>query len=183
MAEAYDAPLPWTGEIAAPLRLFRSDVRAGWLDSFDHVNIAHYLTICDHANWAFWNWINAPRGRQEDREGHEYVIVENHVHYIGELALGMSVEVSTQLLGVDDKRLILFHHVWNAGTGELAATNEVKFLAFHLGARRPEAWAAHVADRLHEIRAAHAGLQIPPQAGQGIALRRKQSVTGGQSSG
>ena len=86
--EVYDPPLPWTGEIAAPLVLFRGKVRPEWIDSFEHVNIAHYLTICDHANWAFWNWINHPEGTMEARAGHEYVIVENHVHYIDELALG-----------------------------------------------------------------------------------------------
>ncbi|MEL6177686.1 MAG: protein kinase, partial [Myxococcota bacterium] len=53
--------------------------------SINHVNIAHYLTICDLANWAFWNGINVPQDTMEARGGLEYVIVENHVHYLSEL--------------------------------------------------------------------------------------------------
>ncbi|GMG81544.1 thioesterase family protein [Paralimibaculum aggregatum] len=172
MAERFDDPLPWTGEIAAPLRLFETAVRAEWIDDYQHVNIAHYLTICDHANWAFWNWINAPEGTIGARGGHEYIIVENHVHYLDELALGTPIHVTTQLLAHDAKRYILFHRVHRAD-GTLAATNEVKCLAFDLEARRPEAWRAPVAGRLAAIAAAHGGLETPPQAGAGIALKRR----------
>ena len=140
MAERYDPPLPWTGEIAAPLTLFRSAVRPEWLDEFDHVNIAHYLTICDHANWAFWNWVNAPENATEMRGGQEYAIVENHVHYIDELALETRIHVTTQLLAHDPKRLVLFHRVWKSDTDALAATNEAKFLGFHLEERRSMMW-------------------------------------------
>ena len=174
MAEVYDAPLPWTGEIAAPLTLFRATVRPEWLDDFGHVNIAHYLTICDHANWAFWNWINAPEGTIDARGGSEYAIVENHVHYLDELAEGTPIHVTTQLTGVDAKRYLLFHHVWKSESGALAATNEVKVLGFNLNTRRSEAWSEKVTDRLEAIREAHTGLDTPKQAGQGIALSRRR---------
>ena len=174
MAEVYDDPLPWTGDIAAPLTLFWAQVRREWLDDFGHVNIAHYLSICDHANWAFWNWINAPEGTIEARGGSEYAIVENHVHYLDELAEGTPIHVTTQLTGVDAKRYLLFHHVWKSESGALAATNEVKVLGFNLNSRRSEVWAPKVAERLEAIREAHAGLETPKQAGQGIALSRRQ---------
>ena len=172
MAETYDAPRPWTGEIAAPLRLFETRVRPEWIDDFGHVNIAHYLTICDHANWAFWNWINAPEGRMGARAGREYVIVENHVRYVDELPLGEPIHVETQLLAFDDKRLILFHRILKTTNGALAATNEAKLLAFNLSARRPECWRAVVAALLGAIAAAHAPLGAPEGAGAAIALRR-----------
>lgn len=173
MAERYDAPLPWTGEIDAPLTLFKAEVRPEWIDDFEHVNIAHYLTICDHANWAFWNWVNGPEGTIEARRGHEYIIVENHVHYLDELALGTPLHVTTQLLGFDAKRYVLFHHVWKTGTDALAATNEVKVLGFNLFERRSETWRPVVVERLELIGEAHAGLDQPPQAGLGIALKRR----------
>lgn len=173
MAERYDPTLPWTGEIAAPLTLFRSEVRSEWIDDFDHVNIAHYLTICDHANWALWNWVNAPESAPEDRGGYEYAIVENHVHYIDELALGTPLHVTTQLQGHDAKRFILFHSVWKTENKTLAATNEAKFLGFHLKERRSVAWRPVVADRLALIAAAHEGLGVPDQAGHGIRLSRR----------
>lgn len=165
--------LPWTGEIASPLRLVDTRVQPEWIDEFNHVNIAHYLTICDQSNWAFWNWINHPESDMEDRAGHEYVIVENHVHYIDELSLDEPIYVTTQLLGADDKRYVLFHHVYKAADGSLSATNEVKCLGFNLETRRIENWRAPVRERLDAILAAHASLGTPEQAGQGIALKKR----------
>lgn len=162
----------WTGEIAAPLSLVRNTVKPDWVDEFHHLNMAHYLTICDQANWAFWNWINAPVQTIEGRQGHEYAIVENHVTYTGELAEGDGFTIETQLLDVDAKRFVLFHRVLDA-EGSLSATNEVKFLGFDLTARRAEGWQPQVADRLAQVLAAHAALDRPPQAGQGIALKKR----------
>ncbi|TIW77506.1 MAG: hypothetical protein E5V52_17450 [Mesorhizobium sp.] len=109
----------------------------------------------------------------EARGGHEYVIVENHVHYIDELALGTPIHVTTQLIAVDDKRYILFHRIWKSETNELAATNEVKCLGFNLTERRPENWRPVVAERLEQILQAQAGEEIPAVAGQGIALKKR----------
>lgn len=163
---------PWTGDIAAPLRLVENTVRPDWVDEYEHLNMAHYLTICDQANWAFWNWINAPRQSIEARGGHEYVIVENHVAYLGELAEGDRFAIETQLTDFDEKRYILFHTVRDAG-GSAAATNEVKCLGFSLETRRPESWRSPVRGRLELVHAAHVGLGRPARSGQGIALKKR----------
>ena len=162
----------WTGEIAAPLVLVRNTVKPEWVDEFHHLNMAHYLTICDQSNWAFWNWINAPIQTIEARQGHEYAIVENHVTYTGELAEGDAFSIETQLLDVDAKRFVLFHRVLDAA-GDLSATNEVKFLGFNLDERRAEGWQPQVADRLAQVLAAHEQLDRPSQAGEGIALKKR----------
>ena len=161
----------WTGQIAAPVQLVENTVKPDWVDEFHHLNMAHYLTICDQANWAFWNWVNHPIQTIEERRGHEYVIVENHVIYIGELAEGARFAIDTQLTDLDDKRFILFHRVLD-GEGNLAATNEVKCLGFNLETRRPEPWQPAVADRLRKIEATHATLGRPDQAGQGVRLKK-----------
>lgn len=162
----------WTGQVAAPLRLVHSTVKREWIDEYGHLNMAHYLTICDEANWAFWNWVNAPQQTMADRDGHEYVIVENHVVYEAELAEGAPFAIETQLTDLDDKRYILFHRVLDADGG-LAATNEVKCLGFDLRSRRPEPWRGGIAQRLQRIRDAHARLGRPEQSGAGIALRKR----------
>lgn len=162
----------WTGQIAAPLTLVRNSVKADWVDEFHHLNMAHYLTICDQANWAFWNWINAPIQTIEARGGHEYAIVENHVTYGGELAEGDEFSIETQLLDVDAKRFVLFHRVLDA-SGAVSATNETKMLGFNLQTRRAENWQPPVADRLAQVLSAHEGLERPIQAGQGVALKKR----------
>ena len=158
--------------MAEPLKLWQGTVQPEWIDEFEHVNIAHYLTICDQSNWAFWNLVNKPNDMTA-RDGHEYIIVENHVHYIAELALGTAIHVTTQLLALDDKRFVLFHHLWRDEDSALSATNEVKFLGFNLKSRRIEPWAADVKARLDAIAADHARLEAPAKAGQGISLGRR----------
>jgi YbgC/YbaW family acyl-CoA thioester hydrolase len=161
----------WTGRIAAPARLVHSVVKSDWVDEYGHLNMAHYLTICDQANWAFWNWINAPDQTIEARAGHEYVIVENHVIYRAELAQDDAFVITTQLTDVDAKRYILLHRVLTAD-GELAATNEAKCLWFNLRARRAEPWRDVVAERLGRIGDAHAGLPRP-ESGARIVLENR----------
>ena len=126
---------PWTGQVAAPVTLVENSVRGEWVDEFGHLNMAHYLTICDQANWAFWNWVNHPVQTIEGRAGHEYVIVENHVTYGAELLEGDAFTIDTQLLDLDDKRMILFHRVLTA-EGQVSSTNEAKLLGFNLQTRR-----------------------------------------------
>ena len=162
----------WTGDIAAPVRLVDNVVKPEWVDEYHHLNMAHYLTICDQANWAFWNWINAPDQTIEDRAGHEYIIVENHVTYTGELAEGAAFTIETQLTDLDAKRFILFHKVLDAD-GNLAATNEVKCLGFNLETRRPETWRPFVGERLSLIQNAHVSIGRPAQSGQVIALKKR----------
>lgn len=161
----------WIGEVAAPLRLVQGVVKPEWIDEYGHLNMAHYLTICDEANWAFWNWVNAPRQTLDSREGHEYIIVENHVIYRAELLEGAPFAIETQLTDVDDKRYVLFHQVLD-GEGALVATNEVKCLGFDLRSRRPESFGDEVAQRLATVHAAHHVLGRPEQSGAGIGLRR-----------
>ncbi|MET2833071.1 thioesterase family protein [Mesorhizobium shangrilense] len=172
MAEIYDLPIPWTGHLEAPFVLFRTNVRPDWIDEFEHVSFVHYLTISSHANWAFWNWINSPEGTMEEREGHENVIVDNHVRYINELALGTPIHVTSQLIDYDDKRYLLLNQIWKSADGALAATNEMKCLGFNLRTRRAEKWRAIVMERLELIRNFQAAVGAPAALGR-VALKER----------
>jgi acyl-CoA thioester hydrolase len=163
----------WTGRIDSPLRLVNGRVKPEWVDDYGHLNMAHYLTICDQATWAFWNWINAPDQSVEVRKGHEYAAVESHVIYVRELVENEEFKIETQLTDLDEKRLILFSRVLKTD-GAVAATNEVKCLSFNLETRRPEAWQiGRVSERLKLVLGAHATLARPEQSGQGIILKNK----------
>lgn len=155
------------------LELVRTRVKPEWIDEFGHVNVAHYITICDLANWAFWNLLNAPKDMAA-RDGHEYAILENHVCYLDELAEGEKIRVTSQLLSFDDKRFILFHKVWKISDGSLSATNEAKFLGFNLNTRGVQPWSETVMAKLSEIEAAQSALLVPEEAGQGIVLKKKR---------
>ena len=154
------------------LRLYETRIRPEWIDEYRHMNVAHYITVCDAATWAFWTRVNGGR-EMTRREGHEYVVLENHVHYLSEVTLDEPVEVTTQLLAHDDKRFILFHRLHKTEDGALSATNEVKVLGFNLNERRIESFQPDVRERLAATLAEHAELGVPEQAGRGIELKRK----------
>lgn len=155
-----------------PFRTFETRIKHEWIDDFGHMNVAHYTTVCDQATWAFWNLVND--GQQlNERESHEYVILESHVHFINEVVEDDPVHVTTQLIGHDDKRFILFHRMWRDTDGALSATNEVKGLAFNLAERRIESFLPEVRDRFADILTVHQTLDAPEQAGLGIALKRR----------
>ena len=158
--------------MAEPLKLYETRVKPEWIDEFNHMNVAHYVTVCDQANWAFWNLMNEDEDMAA-RDGHEYVIVESHIHYLDELPLDAPIAVTTQLLGADDKRYILFHRVWRLSDGALSATNEVKCLGFNLNERRIETFRQAPKARIAALLEEHRTLPPPEQAGLGIAMKRR----------
>ena len=155
-----------------PLTLVETQIKPEWIDEYGHMNVAHYVTVCDQATWAFWHYVNDDR-RISERGGHEYVVLENHVHYINEVLVHTPVHVTTQLLACDDKRFILFHRLWNSGDDLLSATNEVKAMGFNLNERRIETFTRDVRDALQQLFQSHSALPAPEQAGQGIVLNKR----------
>ena len=155
-----------------PIRTHEDRIKPEWIDSYGHMNVAHYITVCDQATWSFWEQVNDGCS-MDQRDGHEYIVLETHVHYINEVLEGTPVYVTTQLLSHDDKRFIIFHHLWRRQDGVLSATNEVKVLAFNLNERRIVTFLPGVPARLAEIHADHQTLEAPEQAGHGIALKRR----------
>lgn len=151
------------------LRLHRTSVKTEWIDEYGHMNMAHYLGVCDDGTYAFWEYANDNRPL-EQRGGAEYAVVETHLNYRQEVCEGQPLEVATQLLGVDEKRFRLFHVLYEPEQGYVAATNEVMALGFDLNARKVLPFNTGVRERLETIAAAHARLPVPPQAGRAIAM-------------
>jgi len=158
--------------MAAPLALYETVIKPEWIDFYDHMNVSYYVLVCDEATGAFWDHTNDGR-RIEQRDGAELVVLESHVNYLKEVRLGDPVRVTTQLLEVDDKRLRLFHTMMHATAGFVAATNEIKAIGFDLGQRRIMSFRPETRVRLHEIWQEHQSLPQPPEAGQGISLKRR----------
>jgi acyl-CoA thioesterase FadM len=156
---------------SGPPRTFETSIQPEWIDEYEHMNVAHYITVCDQATWAFWHLVNDDRPMSE-RDGHEYVVLETHVDYIAELSLGEPVYVTTQLLACDDKRFVIFHRLCRALDDGLSATVEVKGIGFDLGERKIERFLPEVAQAMTRMAAEHADFGIPEQAGRGIRLRK-----------
>jgi acyl-CoA thioester hydrolase len=96
-----------------------------------------------------------------------------HVRYLRELNAGDRVRVSFQLLDVDAKRLHYFEELRHADDGWLSATSENMALHVDMTARKTAPFPAHIAARLAQMKAAHAGLPLPEGLGRRIVMPGK----------
>ncbi|MGN6377688.1 MAG: carnitine 3-dehydrogenase, partial [Gaiellales bacterium] len=156
------------GPPPAPLRLNRLRVPAEWIDYNGHAHESRYLQAFADATDALLRRIGVDDAYLAS--GASYYTVETHIsHLLGAVA-GDVVEVSTQLLDHDEKRIHLFHRLLREGDGEELASAEQMLV--HVDTTRGRAAPApvHILERVAEIQAAHAPLPRPHRAGRSIGL-------------
>jgi carnitine 3-dehydrogenase len=100
--------------------------------------------------------------------------VETHLRHLHEAAALDPLEVRTQVLGADEKRLQLFHAMSNARTGDLLATGEHLLLHVDTRVGRTCPWVEPVAGRVAAAAEAHAALPVPEGAGRAVEALRSQ---------
>jgi len=102
--------------------------------------------------------------------GHTFFTVETHLNYEREASLADPLRFTTQVLGVDAKRLHFFHTMEHATTGELLCTTEQMLLHVDTRAGSTAPLLPGPAAALTAIAKAHADLPVPPQVGQVMGL-------------
>jgi acyl-CoA thioester hydrolase len=159
----------------APLDTHRSEVLPEWVDWNGHMNLAFYVTAFDQASGAFMRNIGLGRNYVDNKVGMTFVL-ETHVTYDREMKGGAPMRFATQLLARDAKRLHLFHEMYHADEGYLAATNESIIMNIDYASRRSAPWPAQVAERLDTVWEAHKHLPKPAKSGRVMGLPKKASV-------
>ena len=159
----------------APLDIHRSTVLAAWVDWNGHMNVACYVTAFDQASGAFMGNLGLGRRYVDGKLGMTFVL-ETHLTYDRELRDGAPLRFTTQLLDRDAKKVHLYHEMFHAEQGYLAATNEVIVMNIDFAARRSAPWPAPVAERLEILWDAHRSLPRPAKAGRVMSLRRRQRI-------
>ena len=165
---------PWTegAEVAAPLELYTAQVEPDWVDYNDHMTEAAFLIAFGWASDKLFRYVGIDESYRES--GHSFYTVETHITYQREAALGERFRISTQILGVDAKRLHLLHAMHHAGSGRLSGqrlcTAEQMLLHVDTGAGRTTPIRPGPAAALAAIAEAHANLPTPSQAGHRISI-------------
>lgn len=163
-------PLPPL-DLAAPLDRHRAVVRPEWIDANGHMNVGFYVVAFDHATDTFAEQLGVGWPYVEHRLGMTFIL-EAHATFEHELKSGDPLRVATQILEYDEKRVHLFHAMYHAEAGFLAATNELLMMHVDYRTRRAAPWPADALQRLEAMAAAHAALPRPDRAGRVIAIRR-----------
>lgn len=167
---SFPYPLPEL-DLAAPLDRHRAVVRPEWIDPNGHMNVGFYVVAFDHATDTFAEQLGVAWPYVEHRLGMTFIL-EAHATFERELKSGDPLRITTQILDCDDKRVHLFHVLYHAAAGFLAATNELLMIHVDYATRRPAPWPAETMRRLETLAAAHAALPRPERAGRAIAIRR-----------
>jgi carnitine 3-dehydrogenase len=155
-----------TDEPRKLLRLLETTVRPEWIDYNRHMTDFRYGQVFGDAMDALYRQVGADETYRAG--GHMYYSVESHTRHLGEAKAGETIYVTTQLLGVDDKRLHVFLRLHRRRDDVLIATAEQ--LHLHVDTARAKATAVDsgVRAKLDAIRQSQSVLARPPEAGRSI---------------
>ena len=156
-------------EITTPLELFRCDVEPDWVDYNNHMTESAYLTAFGWASDALFRYIGDDE--QYRAAGHSFYTVETHINYLREVASNHSLRFTTTIVGLDDKRLHIYHEMFDAGTGELVAATEQMLLHVDTNVGRPTPIAGGPARALGAIREVHRRMPAAKYLGRVMATR------------
>ncbi len=156
----------------APFDRHRGRVKTEWVDYNGHFNMGYYLVAFDHASEEV---TDAGGFTAEGRtaSGKTVFVVETHVIYRQEVKPGQAFRITTQVLGVDAKRLHVWHSLYAEGSETPAAFNEVMMICVTRENPAVTSWPEATYAAFKEIAAAHAVLPIPPEAGRKVSMERR----------
>jgi len=154
---------------ATPLVTYQTAIHPEWVDYNGHLRDAFYLLIFSYATDALMDHLGLDSSGRE-ASGHSLFTLECHLNYLHEVKEGAQVEVRSQLLGHDRKRLHLYHSLHLAGAEECLAASEQMLLHVDLAGPRSAPFAGAVLAKVQALAAAHRPLPRPAYVGRVIGL-------------
>ena len=158
--------------------LHRTVVRPEWLDYNGHLNEAYYLLVFSHATDALIDLIDMDDAWRR-ANGMTVYTLETHIRYVQEVGAGVEVQVDSRVLGLDAKRLRLFHRMKRSDDAATLATAEMLLVNIDMSGPRSTPWAAPVRAYLDRLRELHAHQALPDGAGRSISLDRSKKSQAG----
>lgn len=151
--------------------LYQDEVRKDWVDYNGHMNDAEYARVFSLSVDAFMDYIGLDA---TGREAHHYTIftLETHLCYLMEANEGEALNVTAQLIDVDEKRLHIFFVLKNVEE-EIVATSEQMLMGMDTEANRPAAFPSPVQEKIDTIWTEDETKERPKQVGKTIGIRRK----------
>lgn len=137
--------------------LLKKQIPASYIDINGHMNIQHYLGLCDEAGWLYFVELGMDEAYfRQQRNG--IFDLEHHLHYLAEVHANDSVAVYGRLLARTAKRI---HGMWfivNETQRQLANTFEFVSTHADLDARRTSPFPDGIAANIDAIVIEHQAL-------------------------
>jgi carnitine 3-dehydrogenase len=154
-------------DVSAPLLTVRRAVPLDWTDYNGHMNEAKYLQAFGDATDRFMEMIGCDAAYIAT--GGSYFTAETHIRHVDEALAGAVIEVRTQVLMGQGKKMHLWHEMYEGD--RLLATGEHFLLHVSLQSRRPTDPSAEILAALGRVAEAHAALPTPEGAGRAVGQR------------
>lgn len=153
-------------DLTQPLALHEATVRPDWVDYNGHMTEHRYLQVFGDATDAFLRFIGMDQNYLA-RDRSVYT-VETHIRHLLEVAVEQPLSVTTQVLGLDAKRIRILHVMRHSETGDVLATAEHMLMHVDTAQGRACPLEAPLAGKVHPIWEAHRSLEKPEFSGRGI---------------
>jgi len=155
--------------LAAPFISHRGEIRPGWVDDNNHLNLAYYLVLFDAGSDAAFEALGIGETYRHDA-GCTCFAAETHLVYEHEMTLGDTATIATTIIAADEKRLHLAHEMYRDNTPDRVCLQEILFINVNLRTRRAVPWPAATRHRLDQAMQAHASLR-PAKLGRAVGIR------------
>lgn len=156
-------------EITTPLAMHQSSVAPNWIDYNGHMTEAAYLEAFGWGTDKLFRFIGVDESYREN--GNSFYTVESHINYYQEVGVGEPFKVTTQLLGLDGKRMHIFHYMYHGRTGDLLATTEQMLLHVDMKAQSACPTLPNVQKALQAIMDTHKSMDQPKQVGHQMLIK------------
>ncbi|WP_300652407.1 thioesterase family protein [Pseudomonas sp.] len=151
------------------LTTYRTAILPEWVDYNGHLRDAFYLLIFSYATDALMDHLGLDEAGRA-RCGHTLYTLECHLNYLAEVKLGAEVEVRTQLLAHDAKRLHIHHGLYMPGADSALAESEQMLMNIDSASGRSAPFDEQVLARVLALGEAHRDLPSPACVGRVIGL-------------
>lgn len=149
-------------------------VQPEWIDYNGHMNVAYYLLAFDKVTDLLWDHMGIGLDYVK-RTNRSTFTLECHMNFLREVKLGDPLEFTFQLLDHDHKKFHFFGRMYHGTQNYVAATMEWMTLHVDLGIRRGADMDDSTFARFVAVKAAHAALPRPPEAGRVIAMGQRRA--------
>lgn len=146
-------------------------VDPAWIDYNGHLNMAYYHVLFDRAVEEAFSLVGLGADYLEARNC-SYFAAECHIRYLRELTSDDPVRVTVQLLDFDEKRIHFFMMLRHAVDGWVSATTENLSLHVDMDSRKVTPFPSDILANLAIMKAMHARLPRPQDAGRAITLTK-----------
>ena len=157
-------------ELDKPLALYFAKVHSDWIDYNGHMSESFYLYAFGDASDALFQYIGIDNDYRLG--GQSFYTVETHINYYLEASENEPLEFTTQILGLDSKRLHIFHQMFHGESGQLLATTEQMLIHVDMNKARASEIDQSVFRILQKIWNKHEKLPSPKQKGRVMQIKQ-----------